>query len=142
MYYFWSSLYHSNKNIVKNCSAAVFVKKSSLKEGAQQLNVNSLSNYSEWMPCYGIYYMTHISGLSPMKDLETAFKISNKYSSYYEAVLMVIFLINNPLASNFDDRLLSNTHSKSLVLYTVEFGQKIGRYLEQFSNTMSTLCNQ
>lgn len=79
--------------------------------------------------------MTHISGLSPMKDLETAFKkISNKYSSYYEAVLMVIFLINNPLASNFDDWLLSNTHSKSLVLYTVEFDQKIGRYLEQFSN--------
>lgn len=93
------------------CSAAVFVKKSSLKEGAQQLNVNSLSNCSEWMPC--IYYMTHISGLSPTKDLETAFKkISNKYSSYYEAVLMVIFLINTPLASSFGDWLLSNTHSK------------------------------
>lgn len=124
------------------CSVAVFVKKSSLKEGTEQLNVNSLSNYSEWLPYYFIYNMTHISGLSPMKGLETVFKkISNKYSSYYEAVLMVTFLINTSLASNFGDWLLSNTHSKSLVLYTVEFGQKIRRYLEQFSDIMSMLCN-
>lgn len=79
--------------------------------------------------------MTHISGLSPAKDLEIAFKkISNKYSSYYEAVLIVIFLINTPLASNFGNWLQPNSHSKSLFLYAVEFGQKIGRYVEQFSN--------